>query len=62
MPQYKGTVKFTSCAVLYFEADDQAAADAHMSGITEAELRAETEWKNIFIGITEQEVVSVEEE
>lgn len=62
MALYKGVVKFTSCAEVWFEAADQTAANAHMENITEAEIRQETLWADIFKDISAQEVVSVEEQ
>ncbi len=61
MATFKGLVKFSSCADCWIEAVDEAAAQAYFKNMTEAQLRAATQWRDEFQAITELEVVSIEE-
>ncbi len=62
MTEYKATLEFKSRATVYIEAEDQAAATIALKSISEADLRAGTQWRDLFKTLSEFTVVDIIEE
>ena len=62
MPEYKAILQFTSRATIYVQADDEVEATAILREISEADLRAGTQWRDLFNSLSAFSVIDIVEE
>ncbi len=60
MPEYKATLRYTISSECWLEAEDETAARAKLEALTVPELRQATQWRDLFVEISDQTVIGIE--